>query len=309
MPDANAYEVKLEAFSSLLISTSVNDSPSVGKTRVTTATGHNLAAGDQISIAGASAISGGTYSVDASVSPTVFDIATTTLTPGVGGTITKLTCLGTADETQRGNTVSVSNPSGTIVLEPEPNSVTVAAADEVKCIRATVRNSRGDLLSDGAQVTFSFASSSGKFNMIGTQSVTPSPSALGGTSGSVTSIIGTSYTTPALVPSDGRCTAASGSGQAVARLEVNEAALTVITVTATSGTASGTTRVNDPPDPPFDLELDPGSIKVRFKPSTRPTVAGYFVLLGTESGKYSRQIDIKKATTAHIEDGIVGGRQ
>jgi len=56
------------------------------------------------------------------------------------------------------------------------------------------------------------------------------------------------------------------------------------------------------PQPPSELVLTQGSIRMAWRPSSTPNVTGYKVYLGHQSGHYDRVIDVGNTTSAHIED-------
>ncbi|MGE3269722.1 MAG: hypothetical protein AB7P40_13305 [Chloroflexota bacterium] len=223
-------------------------------------------------------------------------------------------CSGTAQT--MGAYVYVSN-ANSIAMSPTSAAVTIGAGQSA-CITATARNRQGYLVEDGAAITFSYTSapSGGSYTL--TQPAT-------GKIGSA-------------APG---CTApAAGSGQAVAKITVNTAYASTLYITATmntqlSGTTlttvSGSTSVNDPPATPEDLVVTPVSmaatsklpsvlstmlpgsgpsagLTARFRAPRHGNVAGYYLLIGTTSGSYTRQIDLGTSTMGNV-DGLVPGQR
>lgn len=73
-----------------------------------------------------------------------------------------------------------------------------------------------------------------------------------------------------------------------------------ITVTATSGSASDSAVIVDPPPlPPSDLVLGagPSGMTLSWRPSPSRTVAGYRVAVGTASGRYGPSTDVGSSTS------------
>ncbi len=217
-------------------------------------------------------------------------------------------CAGTQMASSSG-TLTVKNAGSVSGMTPPAGSVTLSNAGQSQQIVATIKNYDNNLVGDGgltsttasspasnptgAQVTFSATSSDGN----GGFHLGPST----GTT-SWTSSIGTSYT------GTGGCSVAANSGQACVLLTIDSVFSHTITITATvssQGThtsVSSSTTVLDPPQPPSDLVLSVGSIRMNWKPSSTPNVAGYRVYLGHTPGQYDRTIDVGNTTTAHITD-------
>ena len=130
----------------------------------------------------------------------------------------------------------------------------------------------------------------------------------------------------------------AGSGQAVAKIAVNTAVPSTITITAsmdtqlsgtTLTTVTGSTTVNDPPAAPDGLEVTlagqsalsrlttalaitsapPPSLQVRFRSAVRKNVAGYNLLIGSSPGAYTRKIDLGPSTATTVNDGLVAGQR
>ncbi len=210
-----------------------------------------------------------------------------------------------------GNTIQVAN-AASIAMQP-PNAAVTLTTGQYQCVTATITNSASSYVPDGAPVNFTFSlnptvaqGNTGSYLLTGTSTSPPAPS----TANSDTVV-------PAVVgqAAPGCVTPPANSGQATVKLDVVTAYTCTITVTAavasqtgaTATNVTGATTINDPPDAPTGLVLEPGSIRIRFKPSKRATAAGYRVLLGAKSGVYDREIDLGQETAAHIEDGIVPG--
>jgi hypothetical protein len=191
--------------------------------------------------------------------------------------------------------------AASIQVAPPAATVTLNTGQS-QCVTATVTNLVGTPVPDGAAITFTYQAfdQSGNPQTAGMGQYTLTQPSTGKTGGAASG-----------------CTAPpADAGQAVANLTVVQGYLGTITVTATMCTAqpctasvSGSTTINDPPDPPSGLVVTPGSIRVRFQPSRRGNVAGYVVLIGTAPGQYTRKVDIGKETQAHIEEGIEPGRR
>ncbi|MBI3968308.1 MAG: Ig-like domain-containing protein [Chloroflexi bacterium] len=86
------------------------------------------------------------------------------------------------------------------------------------------------------------------------------------------------------------------------------ARITVRATTTVGGTAlsDSVTIYDPPPAPPEDLELSVGSIRLRWRPSPSPDVAGYTIYVGTQSGQYDRIFDAGLTTSYRIEDVTPG---
>jgi hypothetical protein len=199
-------------------------------------------------------------------------------------------------QTASGYSVKVAHTTaGSLDVSPPSGRVTLLNGEST-CITAD-----GGSVPDGLQVEFAitgFAGTGGSRELLGTTSST--------TGATVYSRIGEAAT---------GCTAPSaGSGKAVAKLSITSAATTAGAVSirarmvnASGSNIDGTTSVNDPPDPPSDLQLAGGSIIVQFRPSGSPTVAGYYVLYGTAPDQLTTKVDIGNSTYARITQGIVPG--
>ncbi|MBI4213540.1 MAG: Ig-like domain-containing protein [Chloroflexi bacterium] len=98
-------------------------------------------------------------------------------------------------------------------------------------------------------------------------------------------------------------TSAATTGQVSTTLTACTASFTDAVVTARTGNGiSKFVRFTDPPPPPGDFELIPGSIRINWRPSTHPLVAGYRIYLGTRSGQYEREFDAGNTTTYRVTD-------
>lgn len=201
---------------------------------------------------------------------------------------------GTGSQQKGGNLTIVSNAKG-ITLAPRPATIMLSPGDSV-VVTATVTNTRDELVPDGAPVHWS---------------------ATGSVSGDMTSAL--SRTTSYVGTSYADCSVPTGAGQACTRLTIPAGSKVsqTVTITATMNTqltgttlttVSGSTTVLDPPLPPEGLELSLGSLRVRWRGSSDPGVAGYMVYIGTRPGSYSLTVDVGSATEYVYQDVVPGTR-
>ena len=199
-----------------------------------------------------------------------------------------------------GDVVKVANASSLAVV-PSVTSFTAGTPVEID---AKVKDSAGANVADGDSNVDPATGAS----VLLTAAGSVSNAGLSFTGGST--VNGIPQVTAIIGAAGQGCVASIGTGQACAQINLAPSINFAQYVTITAGINSqgakslvvGQVVVPNPPQPPTNVTLTPGSIVVSWTKSVTQNVAGYKILLGKAPGQYDRTIDAGNVTSYHITD-------